>query len=330
MTIENVGGIDGRNETPNIRVVFMGTPDFSQAILKGVLDTGYTVVASYTRPDKPVGRKHEVTASPVKQVSIEHGIPVEQPVRFDDETVEKLRSYLPDIILVAAYGRILPEAVLEISRFGCVNEHASLLPRWRGASPVQSALLSGDTETGVTIMLMDAGMDTGAILSQEAFPISETDTRDSLLSRMAQDGVRLLQNIIPRLVEGNIEPKPQDDTMATLCTRIGREDGRISWSDSAQSIYGRYRGLHPWPGIFTFWKRPEGPLRLKLARISIQKTDYHTSCQIGTVLKVEEKIAVQTGNGLIFIEEIQPEGKGVMPIADYLNGRPDFLGTELD
>jgi len=321
---------DQGSPVPDIRIVFMGTPEFSREILEGLLDCDYHVVAAYTRPDKPVGRNRELTASPVKRLSVESGIPVEQPIRFDEETVRRIREYRPDLIIVAAYGRILPTSALSVPRFGCRNVHASLLPRWRGASPVQNALIAGDTGTGVSIMLMDAGMDTGPILAQEAFPITDDDTRDSLLSRMAEDGIRLLADIMPRWIGKRIEPREQDASQATVCQLIDREDGRIFWNNAAESIRNRYRGLHPWPGIFTFWKRDDGLLRLKLVRISIQKTDPVMKRKFGEVFVAGDKVAVQTGEGLVFIEEIQPEGKGVMPIRDFLNGRPDFVGALLD
>jgi len=314
---------------PGLRVVFMGTPEFSATILEGLILLGFRIAAVYTRPDKPVGRKREPVHSPVKRIAMERGIPLEQPARFDEDTVKKLGSYSPDLVVVAAYGRILPESVLAIPGFGCLNVHASLLPRWRGASPVQNALLAGDAETGVTIMLMDAGMDTGPILAQSSFPISENDTRDSLLRRMAEDGVRLLSENLPAWIEHRIEPKPQDGSGVTLCQLIEREDGRIFWNDSAISVRNRHRALHPWPGIFTFWKREDGLLRLKLTKISIQKSDPAIKRRFGEVFEIGEKIAVQTGEGLVFLEEVQPEGKSPMPIRDFLNGRPDFLGVLL-
>lgn len=319
----------GTVPAPKIRVAFMGTPAFAGDILEGMLARGYNVVVAYCRPDKPAGRKREVTPSTVKRIATSKNIPVEQPVRFDEDAIGKLRSYEPDLIVVAAYGRILPPEVLSTPGFGCLNVHASLLPRWRGASPVQNVLLSGDTETGVSIMLMDEGVDTGAILAQEPFPIGDEDTTETLLTRMAEDGARLLSDVIPLWIEKRIVPKEQDGTHATLCELIEREDGRIFWNDSAVGILNRYRGLYPWPGIFTFWKRDDGLLRLKLSRISIQKTDPSIKRKFGEVFEAGEKVAVQSGLGAVFIEEIQPEGKAVMPIRDFLNGRPDFIGSVL-
>ncbi|HWQ59986.1 MAG TPA: methionyl-tRNA formyltransferase [Candidatus Fimivivens sp.] len=314
---------------PKVRVVFMGTPTFAGDILSGILDRGYNVVAVYTRHDKPAGRKREIVPSAVKQIAIDRKIPVEQPVRFDENAVARLRSYEPDLVIVAAYGRILPQDVLDMPGFGCVNVHASMLPRWRGASPVQNALLCGDTETGVTVMLMDEGVDTGPILSQVSLVIDDGDTTESLLKRMSEDGLRLLDGVIPRWIEKRITPREQCGSDATLCELIEREDGRIFWNDTAIAILNRYRGLHPWPGIFTFWRREEGLLRLKLTKISIQKSDPSVERKFGEVFEMGENVAVRTGLGVVFIEEIQPEGKAPMPIRDFLNGRPEFIGAIL-
>ncbi|NTW30529.1 MAG: methionyl-tRNA formyltransferase [Candidatus Moranbacteria bacterium] len=317
------------DSVPKIRVVFMGTPDFAKELLNGLLDAGYNVVAAYTRPDKPVGRHREMIPSPVKALALQQNIPVEQPVRFDEITIASLKSYRPDIIVVAAYGRILPQTVLSLPGFGCLNVHASLLPRWRGASPVQNALLSGDSETGVSIMLMDAGMDTGPLFAQKAFPIASDDTYTTLLSRMSTDGVTLLREVIPQWIERRIEPIDQDDSKATLCELIEREDGRILWNDSAENILNQYRGLSPWPGIFTFWKRNDGLIRLKLTKISIQKTDPVAERKYGEVFEAGEKIAVRCGLGIVFLEELQPEGKGRMSTRDFINGKPEFIGSVL-
>ncbi len=317
------------DSVPKIRVVFMGTPDFAKELLEGLLDAGYNVVATYTRPDKPVGRHRETTPSPVKALALQRNIPVEQPARFEETTVATLKAYRPDIIVVAAYGKILPQTVLSLPGFGCLNVHASLLPRWRGASPVQNALLSGDPETGISIMLMDAGMDTGPIFMQKAFPIASDDTYTTLLTRMSVDGVRLLKEVIPRWIERRIEPIDQDDSKATLCELIEREDGRLFWNDSAENILNRYRGLSPWPGIFTFWKRNDGLIRIKLTKISIQKTGPITERTYGEVFEIGEKIAVRCGLGIVFLEELQPEGKSRMSVRDFINGKPEFIGSVL-
>jgi len=317
-------------DIPKIRVVFMGTPDFAATILSGLLDAGYHVVAVYTKPDGTVGRKRTPTPSAVKRVGVEHDIPIEQPARFDDRTLSVLRKYGPDIILVAAYGKILPKSALDMPGFGCVNAHASLLPRYRGASPVQNSLLQGETETGITLMRMDEGLDTGDIISVRKRAILPEDTTETLLPKLADDALSLLLDTLPRYVRHEIEARPQKDSKATVCQLIEREDGHVFWNESAESIWNRYRGLSPWPGIFTFWRRPDQlPLRIKLTRISIQRTDPTDRKPLGEVFETGEQVAVQTAKGLVFIEELQPEGGKPVPLRAFLNGHPDFVGSRL-
>lgn len=316
---------------PQIRVVFMGTPDFAAAALRKLLDTAYHVVAVYTQPDKPVGRKQEMTASPVKLLAVGSSIPVEQPARFDQAAIDTLRQYKPDVIIVAAYGKILPKEVLDIPGFGCVNIHGSLLPRWRGASPVQNALLSGDEETGITIMLMDEGMDTGPILAQLPVPIAPDDTSATLLDRLASAGADFLIETLPLFIRRKIEVRPQPETGATLCQLIERDDGRILWNETAETIWNQYRGLSPWPGVFTFWKVTDGEfVRLKLTRIALDRADPAPRKRFGEVFEYGEKIGVQTGSGVVFIESLQPSGKDEMTVRDFLNGRKGFLGSILE
>lgn len=320
-----------RGKAPKIRVVFMGTPEFAEIVLGGLIEGGFALVAVYTQPDKPAGRKQEVSEPPVKILALGNAITVEQPDSFDEVAIEKLKSYKPDLIVVAAYGKILPKAVLDIPGFGCLNIHASLLPRWRGASPVQNTLLSGETETGVTVMLMDEGLDTGSIVAQKVVPIEPDDNTETLLPKLAREGVRLLVDKVPLWIERKLEATPQDEEHATLCSLIEREDGRIFWNKSAESIANRYRALSPWPGIFTFWKQNGGEfMRLKLPQISWQKTNPVEPHRLGEVFEVGEKIAVQTREGLVFLEEIQASGKTRVPARDFVNGYPNFLGTVLE
>lgn len=316
---------------PQVRVVFMGTPDFAAIALRKLIDTTYHVVAVYTQPDKPVGRKQEMSPSPVKRLAVENALPVEQPDRFDASAIDTLRRYKPDVIIVAAYGKILPKEVLDIPGFGCVNIHASLLPRWRGASPVQNALLAGDKETGITLMLMDEGMDTGPILARLPVPIAPDDTSVTLLERLARAGADFLIETLPLFIRRKLEARPQEETGATLCQLIERDDGRILWNETAETIWNQYRGLSPWPGIFTFWKVADGEfLRLKLTRIAIESTDPLPRRRLGEVFESGGRIGVQTGLGAVFIESLQPSGKEEMPVRDFLNGRQGFLGSILE
>lgn len=315
---------------PQVRVVFMGTPALSQTLLEALIGEHYNVVGVVTRPDKPVGRDQSIQASPVKATALKHQIPVLQPARLDAAAVKDIQAWKPDVILVAAYGRILPQTLLDIPGFGCVNVHLSLLPRWRGASPVQNALMAGDTETGVTLMLLDAGMDTGDILAQRVCPIDPHERADALLEKLTQMGQTLLLETLPLWVKRRLSPTPQPTQGVTLCQLIEREDGRIVWDASAQEIYNRFRGLYPWPGVFTFWKRGEDDIvRLKLTEVAFQKLTPEGERPVGQVFEIGDRIGVQTGEGVIFLETLQLEGKTVVPVRNFLQGNPQFIGTTL-
>ncbi|MEI8096510.1 MAG: methionyl-tRNA formyltransferase [Candidatus Moraniibacteriota bacterium] len=312
-----------------LRTIFMGTPEFAADILSSLVEQKYNIVAVVTKRDKPVGRKQEAIESAVKKKALEYKIPLLQPVKIDEETIEGIKNLEPDLIIVAAYGKILPKEILSIPGFGCINVHASLLPKLRGSSPIQNALLSGATETGITIMLMDEGMDTGDILAQTKIDIAPEDTKESLSERLTKTGQQLLIETLPRWIERTLISKPQNHEEATLCQLIEREDGHIMWTDRAESIYNRFRALSPWPGIFTFWKKEAGPIRLKLHRISYQKQSPQTTHSLGQVFEMGEKIGVQTREGVIFLEEIQLEGKTQLPITEFLRGNPDIIGSLL-
>lgn len=316
--------------TPKVRVVFMGTPKLSASLLQALIKEQYTVVGIVTKPDKPVGRKNEIVSSPVKNVALQSNIPLFQPEKLDEEALRIIGDWKPELIIVAAYGKILPETLLGTPKFGCVNFHPSLLPKWRGASPIQNALLAGETKTGVTIMLMDKGMDTGNILSQTTIAIDPDDTADSLTEKVIETGTELLLDTLPHWVERHLTPSKQDDKGATLCQLIEREDGRIIWTDDAESIYNRFRALTPWPGIFTYWKKDGERLRLKLLKIASQKNSPQISQPLGEVFEIGEKIGVQTTSGVIFLEEVQLEGKTPLPIRDFLRGNGSLLGSLLE
>ena len=314
---------------PKVRVVFMGTPALSASLLQALVEKDYNIVGVVTKPDKPVGRKKELSQSPVKTFAQDHNLPLLQPAKMDTEAIEAIRAWKPDLIVVAAYGKILPQTLLDIPGFGCINFHTSLLPLWRGASPIQNALLSGATETGVTIMLMDSGMDTGDILTQKSVPIEPSDTTPTLTNKLLTTGTELLLQTLPLWIERQITPTKQDDEQATLCQLIERADGQILWSDDAESISNRYRALYPWPGIFTYYKRDDNLLRLKLLEISYQKQNAQLVHPLGTVFEIGEKIGVQTSSGIIFLETVQLEGKTPTAIREFLNGNEGFLGTLL-
>lgn len=314
------------SDAPKIRTVFMGTPVFASVILRELITKQYDLVAVYTQPDKPVGRKREIEESPVKVIARSHNLPVEQPARFDEASIETLKGYKPDLIVVAAYGRLLPEKVLNVPGFGCVNVHASLLPKFRGASPIQNALLQGDTETGVTIMLMDKGMDTGAILAQRSLAIDARDTTLTLSEKLSFLGAQLLTETLPSWIERTIEPTPQNNEQATLCQLIEREDGHIFWTEDAETIFNRFRALYPWPGIFGFWRQDDQLSRIKFKKISYQKMNSQSSHRLGEVFELGEKVGVQTASGVIFLETVHLEGKIEMSIQNFVKGYPQFIG----
>lgn len=312
-----------------LRTVFMGTSDLSEAILQGLIDNEYNLVGVFTKPDKKVGRKQEETSPLVKKLAEEKKIPVFQPMKFNSEAVVQLKQLKPDLVVVAAYGKIIPKAALEIPGFGCINVHVSLLPKYRGPSPIQNALLNGETQTGVTIMLMDEGIDTGDILAQEIVKIDDTDNHETLTKKLSTTGKETLLATIPLWIEQKIEPEPQDHTQATFCQLIEREDGRIFWTDAAEDIYNRFRALTPWPGIFTYWKTNSGLVRLKLIAIQLQKISPLEKRVEGEVFELGEDIGVQTGNGVVILKEIQKEGKKSVAVKSFINGNPDLIGTIL-
>ncbi len=309
----------------NLRVVFMGTPDFAVPTLRRLLEQ-YTVVGVVTRPDKPKGRSKTPVPSPVKVVAQEAGVPVFQPRTLrTPEAQAVIREWHPDVIVVAAFGLILPPEVLRIPPHGCVNVHASLLPRWRGAAPVAAAILAGDTETGVTIMLMDEGVDTGPILAQAREPIRPDDTTETLSRRLAVLGADLLAETLPRWVRGEITPQPQDDAQATYAPMLRKADGWIDWREPAVLIERKVRAYQPWPTAMTRWR---GKV-LKILRAR-PEPDIRREEPPGTVVVWDDGAAVVTGEGLLVLLEVQLEGKRALDIAAFLRGARGFIGSQLE
>jgi len=318
-----------KNNPIKLRTIFMGTSDFSESILQALISAKYNVVSVYTQPDKKVGRKQELVKSAVKNLAEKNKIPVFDPVKFDAETIAKTKEQKPDLIIVAAYGRILPKEVLELPGFGAINLHTSLLPAYRGPSPIQNAILNGEKTTGVTMMLMNAGVDTGDILAQKELAINEHDTTPNVSANLAKLASSLLLENIPLLVKRDLKPKPQDNAHATLCQLIERTDGKIMWSDEAEAIYNRYRAFYSWPGIYTFWENNEVIKRIKLNKISLLKSNPETKHHIGEVFLLGEDCGVQTLLGVIILQEVQLEGKDSVTIREFLNGYPNFVGSIL-
>ncbi len=311
------------------RVVFMGTPEFALPALERLAAGPDPVVAVYTQPDRPAGRGRLVAQPPVKRWALAHAIPVFAPASFRrPEAVEELRALRPDVVVVAAYGKLLPQTVLDVPPKGTLNIHPSLLPRYRGASPVAAAILAGDRLTGVTIILLDAGMDSGPILAQREEPVAPGDTTESLTRRLAAAGAGLLMETLPRWLAGALRPVPQDHAKATLCPRIAKEDGEIDWGRSAEEIERRIRAFYPWPGSSTCWRG----MGLKLVRGRPLATDGGPP---GTVYLVDAEagkgkaLAIACGRGTLLVEELQPEGKRVMKAQEFLAGYRAMVGERL-
>jgi methionyl-tRNA formyltransferase len=306
------------------RVVFMGTPGFAVPTLRQLIES-YDVVGVLTQPDRPAGRGQKLAASPVKELALAHGLTVLQPKTLrKPELLAELATLQPDVMVAAAYGLILPQAVLDLAPHGCLNVHASLLPRWRGAAPITAAILAGDAEIGVTIMRMDAGMDTGDVLAQRAEPIRPDDTTGSLSARLAELGAELLIETLPRWLACDIEPQPQDHNQATYCKLLSKEDGRIDWTQPAEVIARQVRAYDPWPGTFTTW---EGK-RLKVLKASPQ-LDWAGSTSPGQVIDLDDEPGVATGKGVLVLHEVQLEGKRAMDARTFLVGYRGFIGSRL-
>jgi len=309
-----------------MRIIFMGTPAFAVPSLEALLKTEDQVVGVVTQPDRPKGRGRELAVSPIKMVCQRERIPVLQPVKMKDPAfLEALRAWQPDLIAVAAFGRILPPAILSMPPRGCINVHGSLLPKFRGAGPIQWAIITGETETGITIMLMDEGMDTGAMLLQEKTPILPDDTAGSLSARLAEVGGRLLVDTIKQLKAGTLVPTAQDHSRATLAPMLKKEDGIIDWTKPAVEIERRIRGLSPWPGAFTF----AGEERWMIWRGLVTEVAAQEAPAGSILFATKEGIAVATGQGILLITELQPANSRRMAAAQYLAGHKISPGMRL-
>ncbi|MEJ5311033.1 MAG: methionyl-tRNA formyltransferase [Anaerolineae bacterium] len=302
----------------------MGTPEFALPTLER-LASHYPLVGVVTQPDRPAGRGRHVVASPVKEFALAEGIPVFQPERLRRvEAVERIRAWAPDVIVVAAYGQILRPSVLEIPRLGVLNIHASLLPRWRGAAPVQAAILAGDTVTGVTIMKMDEGLDTGPIVAKREVPILPGETGGELEARLAEIGAQLLLEVLPDYVAGLIQPQPQPEEGVTLAPRISTEAAGIDWTCPADKLERHVRAFAPTPGAFTTWNGA----RLKVLRGEAVTGNTKADCP-GTVFLWEKYPAVVAGEGALILLQVQMAGKRPMNGDAFVRGRKDLLGAVL-
>jgi methionyl-tRNA formyltransferase len=313
---------------PALRLIFMGTPELAAASLAALLrEPAFQIVAVVTQPDRPKGRDLKLQASPVKQLALSAGVPVLQPLKARAENfLAELRAWQPELIAVTAFGQILPKSILDLPRLGCLNVHTSLLPKYRGASPIQSAILNGETETGVTIMKMDVGLDTGDILTQRSTPIRDDDNAATLHDRLAQLGAELLVQTIPDYATGRIQPRPQQHELATHVAKIKKEDGRIDWAQPACAIWNRIRAFTPWPGAFTFLPAQPQPSLLKIWQAEI----ISPGGGAGEVLSADKNgIVIGCGEGALRVTSLQREGGRRMTAPEFLAGHPLKPGMSL-
>ena len=319
---------------PKAKLIFMGTPELAAACLRSLQSSSLLeIVAVVTQPDRPKGRNRRVAPSPVKVVAIESSIPILQPDKAREENfIPQLRAYQPDVMVVAAYGQILSQAILDVPPFGCVNVHTSLLPKYRGAAPIQRALMNGDSETGVTLMKMDEHMDTGPIIAQESLPIYVEDDAATLHDRLAELGGDLLLRFLPEYLGGRLLPRAQDSKLATHAPKIKKEEGLIDWRKPASEIINQFRGLFPWPGLFTYFPLPfkageEPPKKmLKVWKVSICDENGAP----GTVLHTQDQAPViACGKGALCLEELQLEGGKRLNSREFLKGHTLAPGQRL-
>lgn len=300
----------------NTRLVFMGSPEFAVPVLKGLAEQ-YSVAGVVTQPDRPAGRGQTLTPPPVKRLAEALELPVIQPQRLKQpEAIAQLLAWKPDLIVVAAFGQILRQNVLDLPPHGCLNVHASLLPRWRGAAPVQAAILNGDAETGITIMKMDAGIDTGAILAQRPMAIQASDTAESLAGRLAVLGRDLLLETLPRYLDGESTVRAQNEALATYAPMLKKEEGELDFVQPALALERKVRAFYPWPGAFTYW---QGQI-LKIHRAHVAQAAEGEHPPAGQTLKLEGLPAIAAGAGLLVLDEVQPAGKKSMPGKVFLQG----------
>ncbi|CAH8229953.1 MULTISPECIES: methionyl-tRNA formyltransferase [Vibrio] len=311
----------------SLRIVFAGTPDFAARHLAALLSSEHEVIAVYTQPDRPAGRGKKLTASPVKQIAVEHNIEVYQPENFkSDQAKQQLAELNADLMVVVAYGLLLPQAVLDTPRLGCINVHGSILPRWRGAAPIQRSIWAGDSETGITIMQMDIGLDTGDMLKIATLPIEATDTSASMYGKLAELGPQALVDCIADIASDKAIATKQDDALANYAKKLSKEEAKIDWSMDATFIERCVRAFNPWP--MSHFDVAENTIKVWQSRVEAQTSNQ----PVGTIVKADKSgIYVATGNGLLVLEQLQVPGKKALPVQDILNARASWfeVGTQL-
>lgn len=313
-----------------MNILFMGTPEFAVPSLQMLLDEGYNVVAVVSQPDRPKGRKRVLTPPPVKELAVANSLPVLQPTKLrSPESVEEIVKLAPDLIVTAAYGQILPKAILDLPRYGCINVHGSLLPGYRGGAPIQRSIMNGEAVTGVTIMYMAEGLDTGDMISRVEVPITDDDTSGTMFEKLSIAGANLLRETLPELIAGRIQAVKQDESLASYASNLTRDDERINWTRSSREIFNQVRGLVPWSGGFSLWndevfkvwacRKPEP-----------NSAAVNSSAVPGTVLACDASgIEVRTGDGSIVLTQVQPAGKKAMDVSEFVRGGKMTKGTIL-
>jgi methionyl-tRNA formyltransferase len=310
------------------RVIFFGTPEFAVPILTALIDYAYNIVAVYTQPDKQSGRGQKTSVSPVKELALKWDIPVFQPesLKSPDE-LTSTKVLLPEIAVVAAYGKLIPGDMLRVPRFGFVNVHPSLLPKYRGATPIPAAILNGDPVTGVSIMQLDEGMDTGPVFKQRQVPVTDDDNGESLSLKLTEVGAELMMEILPEWIEGRIRPEPQDNTQASYTKPIAREDGKIDWRLGSTQIWRRIRAFYPWPGCYTTW---QGKNLKILQAMPVAQTGNGVA---GAVVPLDRSsgaaVGVECGDGVLGLLKVQLEGKRDMMADEFIRGQRQFAGSVL-
>jgi len=309
----------------DLRTVFMGTPDFALQTLQGLIDAGCNLVGVFTQPDRPKGRGKQLAVPPVKELAKKYGIPLFQPLKLrQPEAVAELVALAPDLIVVVAYGQILPKSVLDIPRYGCINVHASLLPKYRGAAPINQAIINGETETGITTMYMDVGLDTGDMLVKKTLAIGPYETAGQLHDRLAALGRATMEETLQQLCAGSLHHTPQDDSLSTYAPMMKKEDGCIDWNRMAADIHNQVRGLDPWPGAYASLNGE----RLKLAGTA---PEAGIGGPPGSVVSADKSgVRIACGNGILLVRELQLAGRKRLPAAEFLRGCRLEPGTVLE
>ncbi|ACA84338.1 methionyl-tRNA formyltransferase [Shewanella woodyi] len=311
-----------------LNVIFAGTPDFAARHLQALINSEHNVIAVYSRADKPAGRGKKLQASPVKMLALENEIPVYQPTSLRDEQAQaELASLNADIMVVVAYGLILPKVVLDTPKLGCINVHGSILPRWRGAAPIQRALWSGDTETGVTIMQMDIGLDTGDMLLKTQLPIEDSDTSASLYEKLAEQGPEALVEALTGLAKGELAAEKQDEALANYAEKLSKEEAELDWNKSAAQLWREIRAFNPWP--ISHFSHQDASIKVREAHVSQSKSQ----APAGTIISAgKEGIEIATGDGVLTLLNMQLPGKKPLSVADILNSRSEWFtpGTVLN